>query len=150
MGTCLTRARSTENSDKLPWHLSFVANAGDKKTILQLAHLPNFSYIPSPPHRQPRWCQISCLQWRSVTICLQLNGKNTFPSIQQHPARLEMHPFSTPAGPCTTSFFKSKECQRGRAVQSSSVSHSMGPYFSSFLLPLYRRFQNCCNPSHWF
>lgn len=36
MGTCLTGARSTENSDKLPWHLPFVVNTRDKKTILQL------------------------------------------------------------------------------------------------------------------
>jgi len=134
MGTCLTRARSTENSDKLPWHLPFVVNTRDKKTILQLTCQTSAAFLLLlPTDHADATSPVRSGDLPLSASSLTATHSSPFSSIQ-HSWRCILSPSQLGHAP---PFFKSKEeYQRGRAVQSGSVFHSMGPYFYSFLLSL--------------
>lgn len=111
MGTCLTKTRSTENSYELPWHLPFVVNATSKKNISQLACQTSaiFFTVFTTNHMDAK---SRCLQWRSATVSVQLDDKNTLAFIQQNPVWLERQTLSPPQSSHPASLSKARVPER--------------------------------------
>lgn len=130
MGTCLTRARSTENSDELPWHLPFVVNATCQKNTSQLACQTSATFFPllAANHRDAKPRR---LQWRSATVGVRLDGENTLAFIQQNPVQLERRILSPPQS--SHLLRQKQEYQKGTAIPDQLCSLLEGSLFFCLL-----------------
>lgn len=138
MGTHLTRARSTENSDELPWHLSFVVNATSKKNIPQLTCQTSATFFTlfAANRMDTKSC---CLQWKSATVGVRLDGKNMLAFIQQNPVWLERQILSPPQSSHPASPSSKAQVPERMAIQTSSVPPLSGsliflPFMDDFMM----------------
>lgn len=77
VGTCLARARSPDNAYELSWHLPSCGYATTRKNPLGL-----FATFQSLSLLSITGTKSLCLQWRSATAGLGLDGKNTLQQTQ--------------------------------------------------------------------